>query len=185
MRLPACVSSSPNHASVTVARCTAVTAVLALSLLVAAPSFAQSNEIALHGADSVFVAPDIAVVWAVLKQPQVQNQPEKAAVWLRLVNSGRKFSHYSIDGVDPFSKKRERVDKGALIAQEVRVASDRDSFADLTSREIHFYVTEADWKADKPALTVYYLGVPDTTPEFSSRPAMDAYLNTVKLVGHK
>jgi hypothetical protein len=28
----------------------------------------------------------------------------------------------------------------------------------------------------RPALTVYYLGVPDTTPEFSSEAAPDAYL---------
>jgi hypothetical protein len=27
----------------------------------------------------------------------------------------------------------------------------------------------------RPALTVYYLGVPDTTPEFSSEAALDAY----------
>jgi hypothetical protein len=29
-------------------------------------------------------------------------------------------------------------------------------------------------------LTVYYLGVPDTTPEFSSRAALDAYLARIQ-----
>lgn len=154
---------------------------LALALIAAAPAFAQSKEIALHGADSVFVAPEVAVVWAVLKQPQ----GDKAAVWLRLVNTGRKFTHYSIDGVDPFSKKRERVDKGSAITGEVRVATDRETFVDFTSREIHFYASEADWKSDKPALTVYYLGVPDTTPEFVDKTAMDRYLTDVKLVPHR
>ena len=31
-------------------------------------------------------------------------------------------------------------------------------------------------RARRPALTVYYLGVPDTTPEFTSEAALDAYL---------
>ena len=79
--------------------------------------------------------------------------------WLRVVNTGRKFSHVAIDGVDPFSKKRERVEKGVALGAEARIESDRDSFADFTSREIHFYRSEADWRADKPAVTVYYLGV--------------------------
>jgi len=105
-------------------------------------------------------------------------------VWLRVVNTGRKFSHVAIDGVDPFSKKRERVEKGVALGAEARIESDRDSFADFTSREIHFYRSEADWRADKPAVTVYYLGVPDTTPEFASRDAMDRYLSTAKLVSH-
>lgn len=155
-------------------------ALLAAGLATATPTFAQSNEIALHGADSVFVAPEVAVVWAVLKQAQ----GDKAAVWLRLVNTSGKFTQFSIDGVDPFSKKRERVDKGGPIAKEVRVATDRETFVDLTSREIHLYASEADWKADKPALTVYYLGVPDTTPEFVDQAAMDAYLTKVALVPH-
>jgi hypothetical protein len=34
----------------------------------------------------------------------------------------------------------------------------------------------ADWLVRKPLLTVYYLGVSDTTPEFSSWAALDAYL---------
>ena len=86
--------------------------------------------------------------------------------------------------MDLFSKQRQRLEKGVALAAEARIESDRDSFADYTSREIHLYRTDADWRADKPALTVYYLGVPDTTPEFSSREAMDRYLTTAKLVSH-
>jgi len=52
----------------------------------------------------------------------------------------------------------------------------RAGFADFPRREIHLYASEADWRARKPALTVYYLGVPDTTPEFTSEAALDAYL---------
>ena len=156
-------------------------AVAATSLLACGNAMARVNEESLHGADGIFVVPDAAIVWAVLKQLS----GDKATVWLRVVNSTRKFSHVAIDGVDPFSKKRERVEVGAKIEAEVRLSSDRDTFSDLPSREVHFYRTEADLHGNKPALTVYYLGVPDTTPEFSTRAAMDEYLKTVRLVAHK
>ena len=157
-------------------------AVIAAALLFAfGNAYAQVKEEALHGADGIFVVPDAAIVWAVLKQPS----GDKATVWLRIVNSTRKFSHVAIDGVDPFSKKRERVEAGTKLEVEARIASDRDTFNDLPSREVHLYRTEADLRGNKPALTVYYLGVPDTTPEFSTRAAMDEYFNTVKLISHK
>lgn len=142
---------------------------------------AQAKEDALHGADGIFVSPDAAIVWAVLKQPS----GDKAAVWLRVVNANRKFRFVAVDGVDPFSKKRERLEAGRKLDVELRLSSDRDTFADLPSREIHFFRTEAELRANKAALTVYYLGVPDTTPEFSAVAAMDEYFRTVKLVSHK
>ena len=156
------------------------TSVVSTFMLFAAWAFAQSGEQALHGADGIFVSPDVAIVWAVLKAPA----GDKAAVWFRVVNSTRKFSYVSVDGVDPFTKKREGIEPGVALKAEARLQSDRDSFSDLPSREVHFYRTEADWKADKPAMTVYYLGVPDTTPEFATRAALDDYLSTVKLTSH-
>ena len=152
----------------------------AILLCVGNNTFAQTPRESLHGAHEVFVSPDVAIVWAVLKAPT----GDKAAVWLRIVNSTRKFSHISIDGVDPFSKKRERIDPGMPLQAEARVQSDRDTFSDLPSREVHFYRSEADLRAELPTLTVYYLGVPDQTPEFSSRAALGEYFSTVKLTKH-
>lgn len=155
--------------------------IAALMLFAFGNAYAQVKAEALHGADGIFVVPDAAIVWAVLKQPT----GDKATVWLRVINSTRKFSHVAMDGVDPFSKKRERVSAGAKLGAEARIASDRDTFSDLPSREVHLYLTEADMRANKPTLTVYYLGVPDTTPEFSTTALMDDYFNTVRLTSHK
>lgn len=154
---------------------------VAATLVACCNANAQVAGESLHGADGLFVVPDAAIVWAVLKDAS----GDKATVWLRVVNRTRKFSYVAIDGVDPFSKKRERVEAGVKIGDEVRLSSDRDTFSDLPSREVHLYRTEADLHGNKPALTVYYLGVPDTTPEFSTRAAMDEYLKTVRLVAHK
>ena len=150
----------------------------AILLFLAVSAFAQTSGESQHGAHEIFVSPDAAIVWAVLKAPT----GDKATVWLRIVNTSKKFSHVSIDGVDPFSNKRERVQTGIPLQVEVRIQSDRDTFSDLPSREVHFYRSEADLRVEKAALTVYYLGVPDQTPEFSSRAALDSYLSVAKLV---
>lgn len=155
----------------------------AIVLCLGTNTFAQTPHESLHGAHEVFVSPDAAIVWAVLKTPSTTNS-DKASVWLRIVNTNNKFSHLSIDGVDPFSKRRERVQPGKSVQTEARIESDRDTFSDLPSREVHFYRSEADLRAEKPALTVYYLGVPDQTPEFSTRAALDSYLSAAKLVAH-
>ena len=74
----------------------------AIFLGIAANALAQTTQESLHGAHEIFVSPDAAIVWAVLKAPT----GDKAAVWLRIVNTTKKFNHISIDGVDPFSKKQ-------------------------------------------------------------------------------
>jgi hypothetical protein len=166
-----------------------VTAALLMAGVWPAPLHAQAAVEAIHGADGVFVSPDIAIVWAVLKEPAVVKEPaqttgDRAAVWLRIVNRSRAFSRLSIDGVDPFTSTRERLESGVALAQEARIGADRGRFSDLPSRELHFYRSDDDWRAERPALNVYYLGVPDTTPEFSTRAAMDAYLDGARLVAH-
>ena len=178
-----CAVGIAARAAPTVGLCAVIVRALitATMLLAFGNTRAQATGEALHGADGIFVVPEATIVWAVLKQ----TIGDKAAVWLRIVNSTRKFSHVAIDGVDPFSKKRERVEAGTKLEAEARIASDRDTFSDLPSREVHLYRSEADLRANKPTLTVYYLGVPDTTPEFSTRAAMDQYFNTVRLTSHK
>ena len=150
---------------------------VAVVLCLGTNTFAQSPHDSLHGAHEVFVSPDVAIVWAVLKAPT----GDKAAVWLRIVNTKKKFSHISIAGVDPFNKKRKLIEPGREIETEVSVESDRETFTELPSREVYFYRTEKEWRADTPALTVYYLGVPDQTPEFTTRTAFDNYQKSVKL----
>ena len=51
----------------------------------------------------------------------------------------------------------------------------RDAAAGCHSRTSHTR-TEGDWRTGRFALTVYYLGVPDTTPEFTTEAALEQYL---------
>ena len=73
--------------------------------------------------------------------------------------------------------------EGMPLGARADVTGPRSGFADLPRREIHLYASEADWRARKPTLTVYYLGVPDTSPEFTSRAALDAYLASTERRG--
>ncbi len=81
-----------------------------------------------------------------------------------------------MEGVGPLTGRRTAVVEGAPLGTRADVKSSRAGFADFPRREIHLYASEAEWRVRKPALTVYYLGVPDTAPGFTSEAALDAYL---------
>jgi hypothetical protein len=57
---------------------------------------------------------------------------------------------------------------------DVRVP--RSQYADFPRSELRFYASRAAPDSQLPALIVYYLGVPDTTPEFASEASLQAYL---------
>ena len=142
---------------------------LALALL-AWPALAAAQEI--HGQDSVFAAPGVAIAWGVLRGA-VEAETQ---VVVRIVRRGEAYRFVSVEAVDPFTRERRPVLDGRPLGDHVEVRSPRAGFADFPRREIHLYLTADDWRARRPALTVYYLGVPDTTPEFTTEAALAAYL---------
>ena len=127
-----------------------------------------------HGADSVFAGPDVGIVWGVLKG----ETEDKTLVVIRVNNPARRYAWIKVEGVDPFTQRRLDVVAGMPIAGHADIRSPRTTFADWPRREIHLYATEADWRTGRPALTVYYLGVPDTTPEFTTEAALEQYLGS-------
>ena len=148
-------------------------ALLALPLL--APLLAQAESV--HGADSVFLSPSIGIAWGVLRAPT----EEETVVVTRVSNPMARYAYLRVEGVNPFTGRRTAVVEGVPLGAWADVKGPRPRFADFPRREIHLYATEAEWRARKPSLTVYYLGVPDTTPEFTSEAALDAYLAGAQL----
>ena len=138
--------------------------------LLALPLLAQAE--AVHGADSVFASPGLAIVWGILRAPT----EEQTLVVTRVRNPSGRYAYLRVEGVDPFTQRRATIVDGTPLGAFADITSPRAGFADFPRREIHLYASEADWRARKPALTVYYLGVPDTTPEFTSERALAAYL---------
>jgi hypothetical protein len=141
-----------------------------LLLAWAAVASGQGHEV--HGENSVFAGEGVAIAWGILKAP-VEDQSQ---VTLRIVPRGRSVAVVRIEAVDPFTAKRQVVLDGQPLGERLDVHSLRGSFADFPRREILLYRTVADWRAGRPTAVIYYLGVPDTTPEFASQGALDAYL---------
>jgi len=151
--------------------------VLVLSLL-AWPTLAPAQEI--HGQDSVFAAPGVAIAWAVLRG----GTEGEAQVVVRIIRRDEAYRFVSVEAVDPFTHERRPVLDGRPLGDHRDVRSPRAGFADFPRREIHLYRTAEDWRARRPALTVYYLGVPDTTPEFTMEAALTAYLASALAKAH-
>jgi len=148
---------------------------LALGML-APGSFAWAQE-NVHGADSVFVAPTVKIAWAVQKGPN----EDTTLVFMRVVNTTGQYRQVRLDGVDPFSNKRKILVSTRSLGASVDLSVPRSGFTDFPSCEIHLYRSEASGSDQPASLTVYYLGVPDTTPEFSTARDTEAYL--AKAVG--
>ena len=134
---------------------------------------AQSQEV-IHGADSLFVAPSVKIAWAIQKGAS----EETTFVVLRIVNSAGRYRRVRLDGVDPFSKNRKVLVSVRPLSTSIDLTVPRSSFGEYPSCEIHLFREDPGNQA--PSLTVYYLSVPDTTPEFSS--ARDAQDYLAKMV---
>lgn len=134
------------------------------------PGLGQGQEV--HGENSSFVGNGVAMVWGVLRGAR----DDDAQVILRIAPAGGNYVAVSLDGVDPFSQRRQGLFDMQPMANPLDTRTPRATFADLPRREIHFY-TAADRNARRPSLTVYFMGLPDTTPEFASEPALRRYLD--------
>jgi hypothetical protein len=141
-------------------------------LLLAWVAVASGQGHEVHGENSVFAGEGVAIAWGILKAP-VEDQSQ---VTLRIVPRGQPVAAVRIEAVDPFTAKRQVVLDGQPLGNALDVSSLRGSFADFPRREILLYRTVTDWQAGRPTAIIYYLGVPDTTPEFASQSALDAYL---------
>jgi len=135
-----------------------------------APSIFSQTE--YHGADSVFEKEGIAILWAILKG----KDESSSWVYTKIINfGGNSFQFYSVEAVDPFSKQKEWLLKGMKLEKENLVKSVRTSFRDKTSRRILFYRNEETLEEQIPDMTVFYMGVPDTSPEVLSEKELGAY----------
>jgi hypothetical protein len=133
-----------------------------------APTGGQVREV--HGESSVFATTGVVIVWGILRGAT----EEQTQVVITILVDANTYTHIGVDEVDPFSNARRSATwaPGVLTPPEteVEVRSPRSTFSDFPRREIRLY------RAGLPAATIYYLGVPDTTPEFTSEAALIAYL---------
>jgi hypothetical protein len=125
----------------------------------------------VHGADSLFVSPAVKLAWLVRR-----GATETETLFVIRVITDASHPFIRLDGVDPFTKDRKVFVAARPLERETDLAIPRAQFADHPSTELHFFASAEDAAANKAKLTIFYLGVPDTTPEFAERAQAEAYL---------
>ncbi len=128
-----------------------------------------------HGADSVFQKNGLTILWAILKGPD----EDHSWVYLQIVASEemiQSFQRFSVEAVDPFTNTREWVLKGNRLERRNLIKETRSCFRDRTGRRVLFYRDAAEVEADRPAMAVFYLSVPDTAPELLTEQEIRDYL---------
>ena len=128
-----------------------------------------------HGADSVFQAEGIVVIWAVLKG----SDDASSQVYIKIIGSRDaldRFQTFSIMAIDPFSNARELVVNGQQFRRNNLITSSRAAFRDKPVRRIVFFKNIDSREKGKPDLVIYYMSIPDTAPEFLTEKRLNDYL---------
>ena len=125
-----------------------------------------------HGSADVYASPGVVLAWAVLRGAS----EAATSVVIRIATDPHVYPWVGVAGIDPFTKSEQPLQQATQVTATLDVQIPRSRFADLPRAEFRFYATAAAVRSGTPDLTVFYLGIPDTTPEFTDRTKVDAYL---------
>jgi hypothetical protein len=145
---------------------------LAVALVLALGALAQSKPAEVHGSLDAYATQGLALAWGVLR-----GRDEASTRVIVLVDAEPAvYGSMSLVGVDPFTRVSQTLMPIRSIGGPFQFFSPRSRFADLPRTEWRFYHSQTPAPGEAPALVVYYLGIPDTTPEFDDEAKLNAYL---------
>lgn len=146
---------------------------VALAVAALAPAARAQTAAPVHGADAVFTGHGVVILWGVLRGPD----EARSLVVIRVVARDPSIGALAVEGVDPFTGARiTRAAPSPLgAAREIRIP--RAAFADHPRTELHVAPVVQDLTARRAALTIYFTGVPDTTPELATEAGLASYLD--------
>jgi hypothetical protein len=146
----------------------ALLAALAWAVAASMPADADEPREA-HGVGDAYAAPGVALAWGILHGADEAT----TRVVVRIVADPRVYPFVAAIGSNPFSRREQALLAKMQTEGTVEIRVPRAQYADFPRTEIRFYAAAA---TDSAALIVFYLGVPDTTPEFATEANLDAYL---------
>ena len=126
----------------------------------------------MHGMADAFAVPGVTLAWGILRGA---NEAATVVV-LRIVADPAEFPAVAATGTDPFTRRTIAIIAATPNSGTIDVRVPRAQFADYPRTDLKLYESAAAARSDAPKAVVYYLGVPDTTPEFASEAALNAYL---------
>ena len=142
------------------------------AIMLAAAVAPASAPAVVHGGDSSFAGRGVVIVWGVLRGVDEAS----TSVVITIAATDPSIAALSVDAVDPFTGERRRLLAPVPIAGPTEIRRLRAGVADHPRTEIHFAGDLGALAAGRPALTVYFTGVPDTAPEFTSEAILAEYL---------
>jgi hypothetical protein len=147
-------------------------AIAALAAIAVAAGAGAQPAREVHGSADAYAAPGIALAWGVLRGAD----EAATAVVIRIVADPLPYPWLSVVGVDPLTNSRQTLLAAPPTGAAVEARVPRSRFAEVPRTEVRAFASAAAAQAGTPSLTVYFLGVPDTTPEFVDAARLDAYL---------
>ena len=145
------------------------------SLLIAAcPAVSAGPAPEIHGADAVFTGSGVVIAWGVLRGPD----EAATSVVVRVASHDTAIRAVAVDLVDPFGGKRIEVLRPSPLDGSRVIRIPRARFAEHPRAELRFAAGTDALISGSAAFTVYFTGVPDTTPEFQGEGALAAYLES-------
>jgi hypothetical protein len=136
----------------------------------APPAFADAE---VHGESDVFATDGVAIAWGVLRAAN----PDDATVVTRVVRDAVRFPALGVVAVDPFGGASQTVRPASPAPAALDVSTPRKRFADFPRTELKLYAVPHPGASQQPVLTIFYVGVPDTAPEFDSEAKLRAWLD--------
>jgi len=129
---------------------------------------------AVHGSADLYAAPGVTLAWGILRGATEGS----TLVAVRIVVATDTFAAVSIVGIDPFTQREQVLLPPSSTGARIDARIPRAQFADLPRTEFRLFGSTPKAPTDAPKLLVYYLGIPDTTPEFASEAALENYLTS-------
>jgi hypothetical protein len=126
----------------------------------------------MHGSADALAVPGMALAWGVLRGAD----EHATLVVIRIVTEPAVFPDVAVSGSDPFADGQKLLRAMTPSPGSIDLRTTRAHFAQFPRTELRFYAPAGAGAARTPALLVFYLGVPDTTPEFADEAQLDAYL---------
>ena len=126
--------------------------------------FFPAHAAEVHGASDTFAGEGVAIAWSVLRGAS----EESTVVVLRVAADARRYNRVEVAGIDPFTRETKIRFPVTTLVADMDIPLPRAGFADHPRTEVRF--------AGPESLTVYYLSIPDTSPEFASAAALEAHL---------
>jgi len=137
------------------------------------PLYSQDTK--YHGADSVFEVNGVAVFWAILKGPDVNS----SEVYINIVSldmNKPQFTNYKVIASNVFSEEEELIVNLTTLEESNLLVQEYGSYSQMAKRRLLFY-GPVDSSSDIPSMEIYYIGVPDTAPEFREIEQIQAFFD--------